>query len=263
MGAGRRLVGAGRIDTGLVTRARPVISAREQVLPVADALAPLLPQGIRRGCVALVDTRGDAGEAGGATTLAVSLLAGASAAGSWCAVVGLGDPGVVAVAELGVDLDRLVLVPRPSAMWPEVVAVLLRGADLVLVCPPAPVRPNVARRLAARAREQRSALVVVARRGHWPEGPDIRLTVERGRWQGVEAGHGHLRARRATVAVTGRRAAMAAVRAELWLPGATGAVEIAGEEWQGEERCGGAEERCGEAVAGGVVPRSLAGRGTR
>jgi len=243
---GRRPVGAGRIDTTLAARARPVSPTRDQVLPVPAPLAPLLPDGLRRGGVVLVDERGP----GGATTLALTLLAGASTAGSWAAVVGLTDPGVVALAELGVDLGRAVLVPRPGAMWPEAVAALLDGVDVVLVRPPGPARRDVARRLAARAREQRAALVVLAGEGRWAEGPDVRLRVEAAAWHGVESGHGHLRGRWATVAASGRRGADRPVRTGLWLPAASGAPGDADAMPGGE-----VEERCGEAVAGGVVSR--------
>ncbi|HXX88884.1 MAG TPA: hypothetical protein VEI83_01515 [Acidimicrobiales bacterium] len=252
---GRRPLGSGRVDTHLIARTRPVAASREQVLPAPAPLAPLLPGGIRRGSVLLVEGTGGGG---GATTLAVSLLATACAAGSWGAVVGLADPGVLSIAELGVDLGRLVLVPRPSAMWPEVTATFLQGMDLVLLRPPGPARPDVARRLAARAREQRTVLVVLTPAGtRWPEGPDLRLGVEAGCWQGVGSGHGHLRARRVVVTASGRRAAAREARAEVWLPGPTGAMEAP------VPAPGEAEERCGAAVAGGVVPRSRAGRGAR
>ena len=75
------------------------------------------------------------GRAGGGTTLAFALLAAASTA-SWCAAVGTADPGIVALAELGVDLGRLVLVPRPGPLWAQVAATLFDGVDVVLVRPP-------------------------------------------------------------------------------------------------------------------------------
>jgi len=247
-GRGRRSVGSGRVDTALVARTRPLSATRDQVLPVPAALDALLPGGLRRGGVVLVE-----GGAGGCTTLALALLAGASSSGSWTAAVGLADPGVLACAELGIDLERLVIVPRPGAMWPEVAAAFLAGTDAVLVRPPGPARREVARRLAARAREQRAALIVLAEDGRWAEGPDVRLRVESSAWHGVESGHGHLRGRWATVAATGRRGAARTVRTGIWLPGPAGTPA---------EATGGgeAEERCGEAVTGRVVPRS-AGRG--
>jgi len=215
-----------RIDAALAARARPVSSSSEQVLPVSAALLALFPQGLRRGSVVVIDGVGATNKTGGATTLAVSLLAEASATGSLCAAVGLVDLGLVAVVELGVDPERLAFVPRPGAMWPEVAALLLDGMDLVVVCPPGPPRAAAVRRLAARARERRAVLVVLARHGRWPEGPDIFLAMEGGTWQGVGSGHGHLRGRRVTVAVTRRRAAVRTVRVELWLPAASGAVEV-------------------------------------
>jgi hypothetical protein len=163
------------------------------------------------------------GDASGSTTLAFSLLVAASVA-SWCAAVAIPDPGVVAFAELGVDLAHLMLVPDPGALWPRATATLLDGVDVVLVRPPGPVRPGTARRLAARARERRTALIVLATRG-WPEGPDVRLQVEAEGWVGVEAGHGHLRRRRATVTSSGRRAASRPVQLGLWLPAPSGQVE--------------------------------------
>jgi len=178
---------------------------------------------------------------GGGTTLGFALLAAASAA-SWCAAVGTADPGLVAFAELGVDLGHLVLVPRPGPLWAEVAATLLDGMDVVLVGPPGPVRPGVARRLAARVRERRGVLVVLGARD-WPEGADVRLTVETGAWQGVEAGHGHLQGRHLEVLSTGRRAATRPMRVGLWLPAPSGRVVEAG-------RTGG-ESRTGESKTAG------------
>ncbi len=182
---------------------------------------------------------------GGDTLLAFALLAAASA-GSWCAAVGTADPGVVALAELGVDLDHLVLVPRPGPLWAQVAATLLDGMDAVLVRPPGPVRPAAARRLAARARERRAALVVLAGGRGWPEGADVRLSVLAGAWQGVGNGHGHLRGRQVEVLSTGRRAAARPVRARLWLPSPSGQVEAAG-----GGRDGPGEDGPGKTAPGG------------
>ena len=203
-------------------------------------LSEVVPGGLPRGAVVVVEQevagdpgrRGASGGApgagdgpGGATTLAFALLAAATGAGAWCGAVGVSDVGVLGVAELGVDLDRLILVPGAGSRWAEVAAVLMDGLDAVMVCPPSPVRPGVARRLAARARERRSALVVLARRAPWPEGPDLRLTVAAGRWQGVGVGHGHLQGRQVEVVAAGRRAATRSTRVAMRLPGSSGAVE--------------------------------------
>ncbi|NBH10575.1 hypothetical protein GTY80_45970, partial [Amycolatopsis sp. SID8362] len=67
----------------------------------------------------------------GSTSLLLALLAPATAAGSWAAVVGLPSLGLAAAAEHGADLSRLALVPRPGAEFPAVVAALLDGVDVV------------------------------------------------------------------------------------------------------------------------------------
>jgi hypothetical protein len=153
----------------------------------------------------------------------MALIAAASAAGSWCVAVGFQDAGVVAMAELGVDLDHLAIVPRPGHNWAGVVATALDGVDVVLLRLPFPARPAMARNLAARARERRAVLVVLAGERAW-EGPDLLFRVEDGTWSGLGEGHGHLRTRRATVMAVGRREAARPVRCRLWLPGPTGAV---------------------------------------
>ncbi|MHB8329418.1 MAG: hypothetical protein ACYDD6_07340 [Acidimicrobiales bacterium] len=211
-----------QIDVTTAARARPTSARRDQLLPLLPPLIPVVPGGgLQRGSLVAVEP--DDG-VGGATTLAFALLAAASAGGSWCAAVGVADPGVLAIAELGVDLDHLVLVPRAGPGWAEVVAALLDGMDAVVVCPPGPVRPGVARRIVARARERRAVLVVLARHAPWPEGPDIHLAITGGTWHGVGQGHGHLQGRRVEVVVSGRRAASRPLRAEVWLPAGSGTV---------------------------------------
>jgi len=196
------------------------------LLPVLPGLTALLPEGgLQRGTVIAVGV-GEGTAGGGARTLAFALLAGASAAGSWCAAVGTADPGMLAISELGVALERLAFVPGPGGTWPEVAGILLDDMDVVLVSPPGRVRPGVARRLAARARQRRSVLVVQDVSGAWPEGPDVRLTVEGGGWEGAERGHGHLRGRHVEVVSSGRRSADRGRRMGLWLPAASGAVAV-------------------------------------
>jgi hypothetical protein len=138
--------------------------------------------------------------------------------------VGTGDPGILAIAEMGVDLDHLALVPGPGSAWPEVTAILVDDMDVVLVNPPGRVRSGVARRLVARVRQKRTVLVVQTGPGTWPEGPDVHLTVEDGTWAGVDGGHGHLRGRHVEVVTSGRRSAVRGVRTGLWLPASSGVV---------------------------------------
>jgi hypothetical protein len=263
---GKRPLGSGHVSTTLAALTRPTSSSRDQLLPVLPALAPLFPRrGLQRGGVVTVGIgdgsagaggggRGPAaGAAGGGTTLGFALLAAASVA-SWCAAVGTADPGIVAWAELGVDLGHLVLVPCPGPRWAEAAAILFDGMDVVLVRPPGPVRPGVARRLAARARERRGVLVVLGARG-WPEGADVQLTVEAGAWLGVEAGHGHLQGRRVEVVASGRRAAARPVRIDLWLPAPSGLVAADDPGSTSKRSNSNREVEEGAAAARHLVPR--------
>jgi hypothetical protein len=171
-----------RVAEALGRRSQPPTLAAERLLPVPAAFRPLLPgSGLRRGSTVGVSRSG---------SLALALVAGASAAGSWVAAVGLPDLGVVAAAESGIALERLALVPHPgSRAWATVVAALLDAIDVVLVRPPTGLRAADARRLSARARERGAVLVPL---GAWPEPADLRLSVAASQWQGLGQGHGSL-----------------------------------------------------------------------
>ena len=175
-------------------RTRPVALAGDHVLPVVPLLQPLLPVGLRRGTTVSVT---------GSTSLALAVLAGPSAAGSWCGAIGLPSLGLVAAAEAGVALDRLALVADPGDQWATVVGALLDALDVVLVRSPRRVRVADARRLAARARERGTVLVAL---GGW-DGADVRLHVDAVEWRGLGDGAGHLREQQLHVVASGRRAA--------------------------------------------------------
>ncbi|MGW4394627.1 hypothetical protein ACWEHA_05000 [Amycolatopsis nivea] len=197
------------------------------MLPVAPALADLLPgAGLRRGSVVAVHH---------STSLLFALLAEATSAGAWAAVVGAPSLGIVAAAEHGVAVSRLALVPQPGAEYPAVMAALLDGVDLV-VTEPRSVRPDVARRLAARARHRGAVLLSL---GHWPSA-DVELHCTPGSWTGVlEHGAGHLRSRPVEVHARGRGAAARPRSASVLLPGQDGRVS------RGEKRVAAREEAVG------------------
>ncbi len=193
------------LPTGLADRIRPATPVAGRTLPVPLPLAPLFPGGsLRRGTTTTVT--GQPGH--GATTLALALLGAASSSGSWCAAVGLPDPGVVAAAGLGLDLRRVVFVPHPGAGWAVAAGDRLCGVVAVVVRPPGRARLTAARHLRARARDRQAALVVLLEGvGSWPEGGDLALAVGAVEWEGIGQGHGYLRGRRAEVRVSGRRGA--------------------------------------------------------
>jgi hypothetical protein len=152
----------------------------------------------------VVRIEGPAGS--GATSLLLTLLAAATAAGEWAAVVdGEGVLGGLAAAEAGVALDRLAVVRGvPASLYSRVVATLLDGVAVVGATIPRGLRVGDARRLEARARE-RAAVLVAA--GTWPGEASLRLRAEHSSWSGLGRGEGLLGQRVLRVAVSGRGAA--------------------------------------------------------
>ena len=210
--------GAQAVRAARVAQAAQVpVLPGDGVLPVLPALRELLPAGgLQRGSVIAT---------GGWSLLCLALAAGASAAGAWCAAVGLPQLGVAAAADAGLDPDRMLLIPDPGAGWPQVVASLLDGCELVLLRPSDRPSAQVRRRLEATVRRSGGVLVVA---GNW-EGAPTRVLVTRQEWTGIGAGHGRLRARRVQLVADGRGAAARPRARWLWLPGPDGSVAVADE----------------------------------
>jgi len=190
------------------------------LLPVMPALRDLMPRGgLTRGSVVTVPEFG---------LLSLALAAGASADaasadGAWCAVAGIPEAGLVAAVGLGLDLDRTLLVPDQGSAWPQVVASLLDGCEVVLLRPPSRASAQVRQRLEATLRRARGVLLVA---GDWP-GAQVRLRVAAQGWTGLGNGHGRLRACCAEVIADGRGEAARARSRWLWLPAEDGTVAVA------------------------------------
>lgn len=203
-------------------RVRPVTGADQRTLPVPGAFVDLLPHGgLQRG--SLVATGGIA-----ATSLALALAGPVTRSGAWVGVVGLDGVGLLAASELGVDLARVLLIDDPGpARWAATVAALTDAVDLVLARPPAPVATGMQRRLSARCRERGSVILQVGGSpGMWATAPDLLVSAGVPEWQGIGAGHGHLRGRQVEVSVTGRRGADRPRRCSMWLPGPDGQIAL-------------------------------------
>ena len=224
-------------------------------LPVPDALASLLPDGLRRGSTIAVNS---------SVSLLLTLLGASSARGAWVAMVGMPAVSAEAAAEAGIELARLAIVSPPpregrsdagartgpgnsplregrsdagartgpdgwtGASWTTAVGALLDAVDVVVACPsgaaggrsaPAAglVTDGEARRLSARARGKDAVLVLFGQHaGSWPA-VDVRLSAQQGRWTGIGHGYGRLTHRQLLVSATGKGRSARPRSAELWL----------------------------------------------
>jgi hypothetical protein len=204
-----------------LTRLAPVTEPVIPALPVCAALESVLPDGLRRGSTVTV---------AGSVSLALAVLAAASADGAWCALVGMPAVSAEAARDLGIELSRLPLVPAPGPDWVAVVGALLDAVDIVVARVPARVADGDIRRLAARTRSRGAVLVpfltgpFLTGTARWPHA-DVRCSAQPGAWSGIGMGHGRLRQRQVTVTADGRGRAAHNRSAVLWLPAVDGGVE--------------------------------------
>ena len=188
-------------------RAMQATKLDSRVIPTHPAIAGLLPGGgLKLGAVYSVER---------SAMLLMTLLAGPSAAGAWCAVVGVPEFGVEAAQRFGIDLERLVLVPRPGDDWLAVTAAIADVMGVVVTRPPKRATDSNIARLSARLRQRGATLLVL---GNWPQS-EAMLSLSDSEWHGIGDGHGHLSAREVTVTVTSRVAGRPR-SARLWLPDA-------------------------------------------
>ena len=174
-------------------------------LPVAKALQPIIPDGVLvRGRTVLCS--GDA-----AMSTALLMASAPTQAGSWLAVVGVSDFGLVSACEQGVALQRTVLVTPTSNKkdWTSTVAAVADGFDVVMLEVPREVSESDARRIQTRIQARRNVLVLVETSRHTtPRSvfqPDVVLHTATTSWHGIEHGAGYVQGRHVDVTVSGRR----------------------------------------------------------
>lgn len=195
----------------------------EQLLAVPEAVAPLFPQGGLPPGVSV----GVSGSGG--WSLAMSLAASALVDDGWLACVGLEELGLMAAGELGLRLDRTIMVETPGPdRWPTVVAALIEAFDIVCLGtglgPTRSLGHRQATRLSARARETKTLLLHLDGGRSWPTVLDVALTVHPRHWSGIRPGHGHLQSRLVTVSSVGRRSMAKPRQIDVLLPGPDGCL---------------------------------------
>ena len=207
-----------QVSTSLAERfpALTAIAASERTLPVDPCLVGLLPA-LQRG-----STIACGGRAG--VSLALAIAAAPSREGAWVGVAGLPELGIRAAADMGVALERLVMVTGDPP-WVDVLAAMIDGFDVILVGPgvgqgASRLGTGAVRRLQARAQSRGVVMLTV---GVPALGADLQLTADDDHWVGLGQGHGVATGRRVSVELGGRRMPRPR-RATVWLPGAGGAL---------------------------------------
>lgn len=209
----------------LMARTKPLVAAQDRVLEVSPGLQMLLPnQTLVRGTtLSFIAQR----QSSGLTSLAFALASHATQNGSWCAALGLSDLGLGGVRDLGVDLERVALVPRVEAdseTWGSVASALIDTCDVVIIRVPrdrAGVKyERVVHRLVTRARQRDAVLFVLS---PFAIG-DVQFRVTKTHWEGIGKGHGHLQARQIDAQVSGKASASRERSISLWLPDVSGKI---------------------------------------
>jgi hypothetical protein len=229
----------------------PVVAGEDLVpllLPLQQALGV---DGLRRGNTVLIGGE----EGSGATSLALALIAKATTDGMWCSIVGPPDLGVVAAVELGVDLERLVVVASPRTRAATAIGALVEGCDVVLLRLPLAMSRTEMLRLGARARQRRVLVVLLSdprsRAVAWPEAPDITVQIRSSVFSGIESGSGRIAGRRIEIETVHRRSGGLRAPVALWLPAVTGELRLVDQgEMERDARTGqvGAVREVGEVA---------------
>ncbi|MCI4010513.1 DNA recombination/repair protein RecA [Brevibacterium sp. ZH18] len=154
-----------------------------QPRPVDPVLAPIFRRGgLPRGEIVTLT-------GGQSLSCALATIAAATQEQKWCAGIGLGEPAVSSIADLGVDLDHFVNLATPAEDWLRVASILIESFDILIVDPG--FRPSAGERarLLAKVRERKISLISLEPMPGSTEQIEITDT----QWSGTEHGHGRLR----------------------------------------------------------------------
>jgi hypothetical protein len=164
----------------------------EAIFPVVEPLRELFPDGgLRRGVIYQCDS---------SASLMWSLLAEASSQGIWCALVGLPDMAIAAAQDMGVNVDRLVLIPSPGEQWLSVVGALSDVVGIIALGSVARPSDRMTATLMGRLRERDTTLLVSST---WPR-VEASIRVSSHHWEGLGRGHGMLSQHRLGLSFTAR-----------------------------------------------------------
>jgi len=200
-------------------RLGPVTLSRDQLLDVPKPLLPLFPfGGLPKGFIVGF-------EGAGSWSVAMSMAATVMGDHGWMGIVGIEEFGLVAAAELGVDLNRVLVVESPaSSRLAPAMGALLEAVDVLIVKPRRLIGAEPARRIKAKATEKGRLVFHLDGARQWPTTPDIVVRSISQRWEGLDDGHGHLRHRHLDLVAHGRRSAARGRSTSIIVPGPHGGL---------------------------------------
>lgn len=204
-----------------VQRVAPVVLAAEQRLPVPGIFHTILPTGgLQRGWT----TRVDGGPS--ARALAWALLSDITTAGGWIAAVDVPGIGLSAAREVGVAIERVLVVTNTDPdSWSATIGALIGSVDVIVFgAPQHRVQPSQYRRMSSRCRERGTVMVELASSGQGQLQYDVSFSVDPIEWRGLEQGHGCIQARGLDVSVSGRRSKGPTRSARFELPSIDGTL---------------------------------------
>jgi len=183
----------GKVGATTPTPTAPTAGRRPaDVIAVPGDLGSVLPEGgLARGSVV--------GCSSG--SLLLGLLAAATQAGEWAAVLGNPRLGLLAFHEMGGNLERLAHIADPGPDPLAVTAVLLDGLGVVVLDHPGTAAPSRARAVGARVRSHGAVLIVTTT--GWIR-PDVQIHTRTAGYTGLGRGRGRLQAVHLDVRVTSR-----------------------------------------------------------
>lgn len=154
------------------------------------------------------------------------MLGEVTASGGWIAAVDVSGIGLEAAREVGVAIERVLVVTTPDrASWGATIGALIGAVDVIVFgAPRHSVQPREYRRMASRCRERGTVLMELASPTDGQLQYDVSFEVTPVGWNGLGQGFGRLMSRHLDVAVSGRRVPGGGRRGRFALPAVDGSL---------------------------------------
>ena len=204
----------------------PLVLAKEQLIAVPPPFQDLLPAvGLQRGWATSV-----VGSPAG-RVFAWALLSELTRSGGWIATVDVSGINLTAANEVGLSIERVLVVSGTDAQnWAPTMGALVGAVDVIVYgAPRHRIQPSTFRKLMSRCRERGTVLMQLPDRRHATKGglpveADVSFDVCPVGWSGLGDGHGRLASRAINVTASGRRIPGQPRKGTFMVPDACGTV---------------------------------------